>query len=93
MDICIPLEFGVKWKGRYLRPSTHAIKEMVKLGLDLHDVEHILEKGNECEGDRAKGTIERFVRHGRKITKVVAVGSYAFDIEEEVWLMKHVGGK
>jgi hypothetical protein len=93
MDIQTPKEFGVKWKGRFLRPSRHAIREMIALGLRLYDLVDILENGMETGTHRSKGTIERYITQGKKIIKVVVIESYANDIEESVWLVKHVGGR
>jgi hypothetical protein len=93
MDIQTPKEFGVKWKGRFLRPSRHAIREMMALGLRLYDIADILENGMETGTHRSKATIERYIIQGKKTIKVVVIGSYAHDIEECVWLVKHVGGR
>jgi hypothetical protein len=93
MDILTPKEFGVKWKGRYLRPSRHAFHEMVCLGMDLYDIVEILDAGMETGNPRAKCTVERYILQGRKIIRVVVIESYAHDIEEWVWLVKHVGGR
>ncbi len=92
-DIPDSIEFGVKWKGKYLRPSKHSISELIKLGYDLYDVCAILKNGYDCsKGKRAKGTLEKCIRKGRKIIKIVVVKVYAYDIDEEIWLIKHVGG-
>jgi hypothetical protein len=93
MDIQTPKEFGVRWRGRFLRPSKHAIREMVKLGIRLVDLVELLESGEEPEKPRSKTTIERTVVRGTKIIKIVLVESYAYDIEECVWLVKHFGGR
>ncbi len=92
-DIPEEIDFGVKWNGKYLRPSKHAIYEMINLGYDLYDVLSILENGYDCrKGKRAKGTFEKCIKKGRKIIKVVVVRVYAYDINDEIWLIKHVGG-
>ena len=92
-DIPEEIDFGVKWKGKYLRPSKHAVYELISLGYDLYDILTILEEGYDCrKGKRAKKTYEKCIKKGRKIIKVVVVGVYAYDIDEEIWLIKHVGG-
>jgi hypothetical protein len=92
-DIPEEIEFGMKWNGKYLRPSKHAIYEMKKLDYDLYDVLSILENGYDClKGRRAKGTYEKCVKKGRKIIKVVVKRVQAYDIDDEVWLIIHVGG-
>jgi hypothetical protein len=89
-----PPEFGVKWRGKFLRPSKHAFKEMDDLGMDLYDVRDVLDYGYDCsKGRRAKGTIERCIRKHKKIIRVVVVESYAYDINDSIWLIKHVGGR
>ena len=93
MGIRVPIEFGVKWRGRYLRPSAHAIKEMDDLDMNLHGVERILEMGKDPGTKRAKGTVERIIMREKKIIRVVVVESYAHDIDEWVWLVKHIGGR
>lgn len=93
-NIKIPEEFGVKWKNKLLRPSKHAYFEMVDLGLDLYDLKSILEFGYDCSKQkRSKDTIEKCLKKGKKEFKVVIIKSYSFDIDDEVWLIKHVGGK
>ena len=93
-DISLPIEFGVKWRARYLRPTTHAYHEKVGLGFDLYEVLSVLESGYPCsKGRRAEGTIEMCVKKGKKEYRVVVVESYSYDIDEEVWVIKHVGGK
>ena len=93
MDIETPKEFGVKWRGRFLRPSRHAIREMFHLGLRLHDLVEVLEEGMETGNPRSKGIVERYVIRGKKIIKVVLMESYAHDIDEWVWMVRHVGGR
>ncbi|MDP6156301.1 MAG: hypothetical protein QGH39_02380 [Candidatus Thermoplasmatota archaeon] len=93
-DITFPTEFGVKWREWYLRPTIHAYYEIADLGFDLYDVLSILEMGYECsKGRRASGTIERCIKKGKKEYRVVVVESYSYDLKEEVWIIKHVGGK
>ena len=93
-DIKIPQEFGVKWKNKFLRPSKHAYFEMANLGLDLYDIQSILELGYNCNKQkRSKDTIEKCFKKGKKEFKVVIIKSYSFDIDDDVWLIKHVGGK
>ena len=93
MDIQIPPRFGVRWNGAYLRPSKHAIREMIKLGWDLYDVAELLEDTNAKEKQRSKDTMEKTLKVGKKIYKVVVKESYACDIKEPIWLILHVGGK
>jgi len=93
MDISVPIEFAVRWRGQYLRPSKHAMREMMALGVDLHDIRLILETGCDRPGKRAESIVERCVLDKKKLITVVAVESYAHDINEPVWLIIHVGGK
>jgi len=67
-DIPEDIDFGVKWKGKYLRPSKHAVYELISLGYDLYDILKILEEGYDCrKGKRAKKTYEKCIKKGRKI--------------------------
>jgi len=93
MDIQASIEYGVKWNGRYLRPSKHAIREMIQLGMDLYDVVDILDNKDAEDHPRGKDTIEKILKVGKTIYNVVVMESYAYDIDEDIWLILHVGGK
>lgn len=80
----------VKFDGLQLIPSVSAMTEMCFLGIDLQDCAEILEKGY-TRRKRAKGTLERWLDKGKKTINVVAVRSYNHSLEEEVYLITHVG--
>jgi hypothetical protein len=90
MHLSVPIEFGVKWKGKYIRPSKSATREMIEFGMDLNDVVEMLDTGKDGE-NRDKNTIEKYIMDGRKKITVVAVLTFAYDIQDEIWLIKHLG--
>jgi len=81
---------NVQYEGLSLIPSRTAAYEMSRLGIGLEECKHILEYGYE-ERKRAKGVIERWFDKGKKTYNVVAVRSFNFMYNEEVWLITHVG--
>ena len=80
------------WRGRKLRPSLKADREMLTLRLDLEVVLLVLEDGFDCSrSPRSAGTVERCLRWKGKVVKVVAVPSVVQWNGEEIWLVIHVG--
>jgi len=83
------------WRGHRLVPSTSAQHEMMDLGLDLHDVENVLECGFDChKGKRKLGTVERCTRVNGKVLRVVVVEDeveYPDGELEPVWVIIHAG--
>jgi hypothetical protein len=83
------------WQGRAIRVFRRAVMhELVELGMDLWDIVEILEKGFECgRGVRKKGIVERCIRKGRKIVKVVVEeGEELLDEKRvDIWVLRHVG--
>ncbi|MBU2100313.1 hypothetical protein KKG83_08135 [Candidatus Micrarchaeota archaeon] len=81
-----------KYKGLILIPSSSADKELAKYGLLLSEIIEVLEQGFDCNrSKRKKDTLEKCVRKGKKQLKAVIVKSYNFSLEEECWLLIHVG--
>lgn len=81
---------GVAYEGLLLIPSRTAVHEMHHLGLSLEECKYILECGYETR-KRAQNVIERWSDKGKKTYNVVVVRSFNFMLNEEVWLIKHVG--
>lgn len=84
-----------KWKGRRLRYTKAAYRELHKLGMTLWDVKNVLEEGFECSRSKRKpGILERCVRKNGKLLKVVVketVSRFPDGKIEDVWLILHVG--
>ncbi len=71
--------------------SRSAMVELCKEGLDLHDVLDILENGTESPRRRARGTIERRLERRGRVHEVVIVEDHHHVLNEDVWLLIHVG--
>ena len=80
------------YKDAPLIPTRSALKEMFDLGIDLFMVAEILEIGYECcRSKRKLGTLERCIDRSGKTMKAVAVQSYNYNQDSEVWVITHVG--
>lgn len=63
---------------------------MNHVDLDLGNCKHILEHGYSPR-KRARDVVEKWLDKGQKTYNVVVVKSFNFMLNEEVWLIKHVG--
>ncbi len=82
--------FGVFFEGRLLRPSASAYGEMEELALSLDDMKNVLENGFDCPASRRKqGTLERCLREGNKVVRVVVAEDYTVSLEEPAWVVVH----
>ena len=86
-----------KWKEKPVIPaiSKEVRDEMLELGIDLYDVVYILENGYDFPiGKRKVGVIEKCIRKGTKVIKVVVVESqfkWPDGFVEKCWKLIHVG--
>ncbi len=87
--------FDVKYEGLKIEVTLSASRELLKGNLDLDDVLKILEQGYDCgSGRRKEEIVERCLRKGRKVIKVVVAKTsvtYPDRFKEEVWRLIHVG--
>ena len=80
------------WHGKPVIPSYNATREMMNIGINLEKVVDILENGYEDKKDkRKKGTVEKCSTLKGKYIKVVAVETYQYTSNMEIWLITHVG--
>jgi len=81
-----------EWQGREIVIfSRRVYRELEELGMDLWTVKYILEYGFDCpRSKRRKGIIEKCIRKGDKIIKVV-VQEELSDVLGEIWVLRHVG--
>ena len=80
------------YKGAPIIPSRHAGNELMNLGLDLWFVENVLKEGYDCPSRKRKpGEIERCIKKGKAIYKVIAARSYSHGLKKKVWVVVHVG--
>ena len=85
-----------KWKERPVIPalSKEVRDEMLALGMDLYDVVYILENGYDCPIGKRRGVIEKCIRKGPKVIKVVVAASqlrWPDGFIEDCWKLIHVG--
>lgn len=65
---------------------------MINLGIDPYLLETIVEKGADYKNDKmSKNEMGRSIEKGKEIIFVKLVPSYSYLLDEEVWLIKHVG--
>lgn len=83
--------FDVRYKSLLLIPSRAAMKEMMQLGFALSDCKEILENGYEAPRKRAQDTEEKWYGKRNKTYNVVIVKSVNYALNEEIYLIIHVG--
>ena len=83
--------FEVWFDGLRVKVSHAADVELVDLGLRVVDAVEVLEKGFDCSrSKRKKDKIERCLRKGSRVLRVVAAYSYNFLLKEDVVVLIHV---
>ncbi|MDP3742245.1 MAG: hypothetical protein Q8R15_02945 [Candidatus Micrarchaeota archaeon] len=71
--------------------SKAAERELFDLGLWLNDAVEVLDSGFECSRSRRKSDkIERCLRKGNRVLRVVGAYSYNYLLREEVLVIVHV---
>jgi len=83
--------FDVRHKSIPLIPSRSAVKEMMQLGFTLSDCKEMLEQGYDAPRKRASGTEEKWYDKGSKTYNIVIVKSVNYMLNEEIYLITHVG--
>lgn len=83
------------WQGRAIRIFGRTVMhELVQQNMDLWDVVEILKEGFDCKRSmRRKDIIERCMRKGRKVVKVVVQEGEELLGKKRVriWILRHVG--
>jgi hypothetical protein len=80
------------WRGKPVIPSYSATRELLVIGINLEKAVDILENGyDDIKTKRKKGTIEKCSTLKGKYIKVVAVETYQYSSNMEIWLITHVG--
>ena len=80
------------FQGIPLIPSRAAMNEMFDFGINIESIMDILENGYDCaKSKRSKDTIERCIDKKKKAIRVVAVHSYNYSLETDVWVITHIG--
>ncbi len=82
----------LKFREKLCLPSKDALKDMINLGIDPYLLETIVEKGADYKNDKmSKNEIGRSIEKGKEIIFVKLVPTYSYLLDEEIWLIKHVG--
>lgn len=84
--------FDLKYKKKLCIPSMDALKDMSRHNVPPDLVEKIVLEGEDYK-DRymGKGEIGRSIKKDNFRIFVKLVPSYSYSLDEEVWVIKHVG--
>ncbi len=83
--------FEVWFDGLRVVQTTACQRELVDLGLDLGEAVSVLQFGFECNrSKRQKDKLEKCLRKGDKIIRVVAAYDYSIFLKEDVITIIHV---
>jgi hypothetical protein len=84
----------IEYRGRKLVPRISAYHELFGLGLGLEDILEVLDTGFDCAiGKRKDGVLERCLRRGDKVLRVVVaegIAGYPSGEKEEIYYIIHV---
>jgi hypothetical protein len=84
--------FDVRFKGRLCVPSLDALKDMDRHDVPPSMVETIITDGEDYTDARTpKGETGRAVQSKGFLIFVKLVPSYSYSLDEEIFLIKHVG--
>lgn len=84
--------FDLRYKGKLCIPSRDALKDMARHDVPPSLVEKIVINGDDYEnGMMGKGEIGRSVRKRGFEIFVKLVPSYSYSLDEDVWVIKHIG--
>ena len=82
----------LRYRGLLVRMSKDAIKNMHNLELDRVILEDLLECGTDYRDTKmSKGEVGLAITRRGALLFVKLVPSYAPDLDERVWLVKHLG--
>lgn len=86
--------FDTHFRGKRCIPSKDALKDMARHNVSPPMLQNIIEEGNDYENSRmGKDEIGLSIHKGKKTIFVKLAPSYSYSLDEEVWLIKHVGIK
>ena len=84
--------FECQFNGRLCVLSLDAVKDMARHDISPFVVREIIECGQEFSDTKmGRGELGRCIRRKDDVVFVKLVPSYSFSLDEEVWLVKHVG--
>jgi len=84
--------FECQFNGRLCVLSLDAVKDMARHDIPPLVVRDIVEFGQEFwDSKMGRGEIGRCLKQKGQVVFIKLVPSYSFSLDEEVWLVKHVG--
>lgn len=82
------------YKNKRCLPSRDCLDDALKHSLSQEDIRMIVEEGKQYYDERMQTDEEgRSLTKGAELVFVKLVPTYSFSINEEIWLIKHVGKK
>ncbi|UCE37556.1 MAG: hypothetical protein JSW00_19230 [Thermoplasmata archaeon] len=83
---------NLKYNKKLCIPSLDALKDMSKNNIPPTLVERIILEGEDFKDRKmGKGEIGRSIKKGKFEIFVKLVPSYSYSLDEEVWVIKHIG--
>ena len=84
--------FDLKHQGKLCIPSHDALKDMARHDVSPYLVEKIVVDGDDYKNRRlAEGEVGRSIKKGNFMIFVKLAPSYSFSLDEDVWIIKHIG--
>jgi len=84
--------FDLRYRGKLCIPSHDALRDMARHDIPPSLVEKIIIDGSDYEnGMMGREEIGRSIKKGNFGLFAKLVPSYSYSLDEEVWLIKHVG--
>ena len=83
--------FRIRYKDLKLILSKSAKEELFKYGCTLEDCKKILEEGYDAPRKRKGDVVEKWFDRGNKIYNCVIVKDHNEIIQEDVWVIIHLG--
>jgi hypothetical protein len=84
--------FECRFNGRLCVLSLDAVKDMARRDISPYFLAEIIEQGQDYKDAKmGRGEIGRCITKKDEIVFIKLVMSYSMSLDEEVWLVKHVG--
>jgi hypothetical protein len=84
--------FNLKYQKKLCIPSYDALKDMARHSVPPFLVEEIVVEGDEYKDKMmGKDEVGRSIKKGNFEIFVKLVPSYSYSLDEEVWVIKHIG--
>lgn len=84
--------FGCRFRGKMCILSKDALKDMINLDVSPDLLETIINEGKDYTDDKmSMGEVGRSIKKRGNIIFVKLVPSYSYSLDENIWLIKHIG--